>query len=195
MARAGAIVAAAIAIVPFSTYRLTIRPPTRCSRVVVCGVERAPSPAATLPLALPRRQRRASRACSPARRSRHGFLLWLLARLRRLWSALVSVEERQCETRRSSTSRHERSTNLHLVRPAVESPSRLPDLRAASGDNGRRSASTDNPSEGETPYRRDAADGRGRVRMGPSLTQFGDPSRAALRLESLTPGSLLPSLR
>ncbi|EOD24923.1 hypothetical protein EMIHUDRAFT_238108 [Emiliania huxleyi CCMP1516] len=42
MARAGAIVAAAIAIVPFSTYRLTIRSPTRCSRVVVCGVERAP---------------------------------------------------------------------------------------------------------------------------------------------------------
>ncbi|EOD29215.1 hypothetical protein EMIHUDRAFT_203764 [Emiliania huxleyi CCMP1516] len=37
------------AIIPFSTYRLTIRPPTRCSRVVVCGVERAPSPAATLP--------------------------------------------------------------------------------------------------------------------------------------------------
>ena len=28
-----------------------------------------------------------------------------------------------------------------------------------------------------------------------TLTQFGDPSRAALRLESLTPGSLLPSLR
>ena len=36
---------------------------------------------------------------------------------------------------------------------------------------------------------------RGRGRTGPSLTQFGDPSRAALRLESLTPGSLLPSLR
>ena len=35
----------------------------------------------------------------------------------------------------------------------------------------------------------------GRGRAGPSLTQFGDPSRAALRLESLTPGSLLPSLR
>ena len=33
------------------------------------------------------------------------------------------------------------------------------------------------------------------TRTGPSLTQFGDPSRAALRLESLTPGSLLPSLR
>ena len=49
MARAGANVAAAIAIVPFSTYRLTTRPPTRCSRVVVCCVERAPSPAATLP--------------------------------------------------------------------------------------------------------------------------------------------------
>ena len=35
----------------------------------------------------------------------------------------------------------------------------------------------------------------GRDRTGPSLTQIGDPSRAALRLESLTPGSLLPSLR
>ena len=35
----------------------------------------------------------------------------------------------------------------------------------------------------------------GRDRIGPSLTQFGDPSRAVLRLESLTPGSLLPSLR
>merc|ERR1711938_412790 len=37
-----------------STYRLTTRPPTRRSRVVVCGVERAPSPAAKLPLAEPR---------------------------------------------------------------------------------------------------------------------------------------------
>ena len=35
----------------------------------------------------------------------------------------------------------------------------------------------------------------GRDRIGTSLTHFGDPSRAALRLESLTPGSLLPSLR
>ena len=36
----------------------------------------------------------------------------------------------------------------------------------------------------------------GRDRIGPSLTQFGDPSRAALHFgESLTPGSLLPSLR
>ena len=75
----------------------------------------------------------------------------------------------------------------------MESPSRLPDLRAASGDNGRRSASTDNPSEGETPYRRDAADGRGRVRMGPSLTQFGDPPRAALRFGVAHPG-IAPSL-
>ncbi|EOD29750.1 hypothetical protein EMIHUDRAFT_253848 [Emiliania huxleyi CCMP1516] len=49
MVGAGANVAAAIAIVPSFSYRLTIRPPTRCSRVVVCGVERAPSPAATLP--------------------------------------------------------------------------------------------------------------------------------------------------
>ncbi|EOD24924.1 hypothetical protein EMIHUDRAFT_238109 [Emiliania huxleyi CCMP1516] len=31
------------------SHRLTIRPPTRCSRVVVRGVERAPSPGATLP--------------------------------------------------------------------------------------------------------------------------------------------------
>ena len=57
MARAAAIVAAAIAIVPLFAFRLTTRPPTRYSRVVVCGVEQAPSPAATLPLALPRRQR------------------------------------------------------------------------------------------------------------------------------------------
>ena len=49
MARGGAFAAAAIAIVPSFTCRLTTRPPTRRSRVVVCGVERAPSPAATLP--------------------------------------------------------------------------------------------------------------------------------------------------
>ena len=78
----------------------------------------------------------------------------------------------------------------------MESPSRLPDLRAASGDNGRRSASTDNPSEGETPYRRDAADGRGRGRL-VTVHSLNLGILHALRCatESLTPGSLLPSLR
>ena len=80
----------------------------------------------------------------------------------------------------------------------MESPSRLPDLRAASGDNGRRSASTDNPRSRVKAKRHIAA-------TPPTAEDESEWDRHSLNLgilhalrcatESLTPGSLLPSLR